>query len=277
MTAPFEKTFILFVDMLGFAALVEKEGEEINELNPIYTGVELYSPSPAESLLGYRFINFHCCLNQARMRLQEMNAGTAIVFSDSAFFRIETFDNAIHLSRALMLDLVTSDIPVRMGLACGSYRMLRFLSDSSAHVAFHMSQFLGTGIVRAYQTERCGIPGLRILLHPNLEPFLNKKELRIVPVNPSEKIQLNVQFEVNYLDDTENTLGKDFEDCIQFDCLRWMMGITDEPLQYHYIETFNAWNIMRAQLGRAPYPWEKFVDRDEYDYKNGIRERPSAG
>jgi hypothetical protein len=86
MTQPFQTTFILFVDMLGFAALVEKEGDELNELSPIFTGVELYSPSPAESLLGYRFINFHRCLNQARVRLQEMGEGTAIVFSDSAFF-----------------------------------------------------------------------------------------------------------------------------------------------------------------------------------------------
>jgi hypothetical protein len=66
MTQPFETTFILFADMLGFADLVEREGEEINELNPIFTGVELYSPSPAENLLGYRFINFHRCINEAR-------------------------------------------------------------------------------------------------------------------------------------------------------------------------------------------------------------------
>jgi len=276
MTQPFETTFILFADMLGFAALVEREGDELNELNPIFTGVELYSPSPAESLLGYRFINFHRCLNQARLRLQEMGAGTAIVFSDSAFFRIETLDNAIHIARTLMFELVTSETPVRMGLARGSYRMLRFLTDSSAHVSFHMSQFLGTGIVRAYQTEHCGVPGLRILLHTDLEPLLDKKALRIVPVKPSEKMRLNVKSEVNYLDATDNHLGKDFEDCIPFDCLRCMMGVTDEPLQYHYVETFNAWNIMRAQLGRAPYPWEKFLDRDEYDYTHGIRERPSA-
>lgn len=276
MTQPFETTFILFVDMLGFAALVEKEGNELNELNPIFTGVELYSPSPAESLLGYRFINFHRCLNQARVRLQEMGAGTAIVFSDSAFFRTDTLENAIQLARTLMFELVTSDTPVRMGLARGSYRMLRFLTDSSANVSFHMSQFLGTGIVRAYQTERCGVPGLRILLHPDLEPLLDKEVLRIIPVKPSEKMRLNVQSEVNYLETTDNHLGPDFEDCIQFDCLRRMTGLTDESLQYHYIETFNAWNVMRAQLGRAPYPWEKFLDRDEYDYTHGIRERPPA-
>ncbi len=273
---PFETTFILFVDMLGFAALVEREGDELNKLSPIFTGVELYSPSPEESLLGYRFVSFHRCLNQARVRLQEMGAGTAIVFSDSAFFRIDTLENAIHLARTLMFELVTSHTPVRMGLARGSYRMLRFLADSSSHVSFHMSQFLGTGIVRAYQTERCGVPGLRILLHPDLEPLLDKKTLRITPVKPGEKMRLNVQSEVNYLDATDEHLGHDFEDCIQFDNLRWMMDVTDEQFQYHYVETFNAWNTMRAQLGRAPYPWEKFLDRDEYDYRRGIRKRPSA-
>ena len=63
MAQPFETTFLLFVDMLGFAALVEKEGDELNELSPVFTGVEMYSPSPAESLLGYRFINFHHCVS----------------------------------------------------------------------------------------------------------------------------------------------------------------------------------------------------------------------
>ncbi len=278
MPQPFQTTFILFVDMLGFAALVEKEGDELNELSPIFTGVELYSPSPAESLLGYRFINFHRCLNQARVRLQEMGAGTAIVFSDSAFFRIDSLDNAIHLARTLMFELVTSETPARMGLAHGSYRMLRFLTDSSEHVSFHMSQFLGTGIVRAYETERCGVPGLRILLHPDLERLLDKGVLRIIPVKPSEKMRPSVRSEVNYLEaKTDAHLGPDYDDCIQFDCLRSMMGMTDEPFQYHYIETFNAWNSMRAQIGRAPYPWEKFLDRDEYDYTHGIRERPPAG
>lgn len=48
---PFE-SYVIFVDMLGFADLVEREGDELNELNPIFAGVELYSPSPASSLLG---------------------------------------------------------------------------------------------------------------------------------------------------------------------------------------------------------------------------------
>ena len=71
-------------------------------------------------------------------------------------------------------------------------------------------------------------------------------------------------------------LGPDFDDCIQFDALRFMAGVTDEPLQYHYIQTFKAWNTMRAHLGRNPYAWEKFLDRDEYDYTHGIRPRPDG-
>jgi hypothetical protein len=276
MAQPFETTFILFVDMLGFAALVEKEGDQVHDLSPIFTGVELYSPSPAESLLGYRFTNFHRCLNQAHARLREMGAGTAIVFSDSAFFRIDSLEDAIELSRTLMFELVTSETPARMGLARGSYRMLRFLTDSSAHVSLHVSQFLGTGIVRAYETQRCGVPGLRILLHPDLEPLLDKETLRIIPVRASHTMRLDVQCEVNYLDPQPNHAGEDFDDCIQFDCLRSLAGMADEAFQYHYDETFKAWNTMRAQLGRAPYPWEKFLDRDEYDYTHGIRNRPLA-
>ena len=175
------------------------------------------------------------------------------MFSDSAFFRIETLDDAIQLARTLMFDLATNGAPARIGLARGSYRMLRFLTDSSAHVSFHMSQFLGTGVVRAYQAERCGISGLRILLHPDLEPLLDKDAMRIIPVRPSEKMRLNVVSEVNYLDAAPCNSGPDFDDCIQFDSLRWMIGETEEQFQYHYRETFNAWNEMHAQLGRGPY------------------------
>jgi hypothetical protein len=276
MTEPFATTYILFVDMLGFAALVEAEGDELNELDPVFTGVELY-PSSEKSLLGFRFINFHRCLNDARVRLQKLGTGTAIVFSDSAFLRIDTLEQAIDVARSLMFDLVSNEVPARIGIARGSYRMLRFLTDSSAQASFHVSQFLGTGVVRAYKTERCGIPGLRILLHPDLEPLLDKDAMRIIPAKPGEKMHLGVRSEVNYLDPkTDSHLGKDYEDCLQFDALRWMVNTADEAFHYHYIETFHALNVMRAQLGRAPYSWDKFLDRDEYDYSHGIRTRPDA-
>ena len=101
MSQPFESTFVLFVDMLGFAALVEEQGDALDELSPVFTAAELYSPASSESLLGYRFINFHRCLNDARLYLQPVGAGTEVVFSDSAFFRVDTIDNAIEIARNL--------------------------------------------------------------------------------------------------------------------------------------------------------------------------------
>lgn len=52
MAEPFASTFVLFVDMLGFASLVEEQGEDLDALSPIFTDSELYSPSQAENLLG---------------------------------------------------------------------------------------------------------------------------------------------------------------------------------------------------------------------------------
>jgi hypothetical protein len=277
MTETFETTLVLFVDMLGFADLVEREGDELNELHPIFTGVEL-QPFRSQSLLRDRFTNFHRCLNEGLVHLHEVGRGTAMVFSDSAFFRLDNLENAIDFARTLMFEMVNNEAPVRMGLAEGSYRMLRFTSGSSADVSFQMSQFLGTGVVRAYRTERCGIPGLRILLHPNLELMLDKRALRIIPVEPIEKMRPDVRSEVNYLEEKEDTLhlGPHYQDCLQFDHLRNMVADTKEAFHYHYIETFKAWNVMRAQLSRAPYPWEKFLDRDEFDYTHGIRKRPAG-
>lgn len=273
MTEPFESTFVLFVDMLGFADLVEQEGDQLNELSAVFSSIELYDPLQSASLLGYRFMNFHQCVNRARERLQTLGNGTGVVFSDSAFFRIDDLTKAIAFARELMFDLVTSEVPVRMGLAHGSYRMLRFATDSSDQVLFHMSQFLGTGIVRAHKTEACGLPGLRILLHPNLEDALDMESLRLVTVTRVENMSLDVRAEVNYLDPKPDESGPDFDDCIQFDCLRNMAADTSKSFQHHYEETYAAWNIMRRQLGRRPYPWEKFLDREAYDDAHGVQFR----
>ncbi len=260
--------------MLGFAALVENEGDELNELSPIFMDEDSRT-SPASSLLDFRFTNFHRCLNHARLSMQDLGIGTAIVFSDSAFFVIDAFAKAFPFARALMLELVSSDVPARMGIAQGSYRMLRFLTDSSAQVSFHMSQFLGTGIVRAYQAERCGVPGLRILLHPVLEPLIHGRPSEIVSIPPNETAGARPQVtrELNYLEDTPSNLGPDYDDCIQFDSLLRMAVEAADAYWYHYAATFNAWNSMRAQLGREPYPYDKFVNRDDYDKKHGVHER----
>jgi hypothetical protein len=169
-----------------------------------------------------------------------------------------------------------------MGIAPGSFRSVRFTSDTTTQAAHHASQFVGTGVVRAFRTEGCGIPGLRILLHPLLEPLIDKTSDRIVePWHDRDKLREPVTLELNYLDPTTNEwLGPDYDDVLMFDALRNMTAEAEEQFHYHYITTFNAFNVMRAQFGRPPYPWDKFIDRDKYEKEHGIVPRghlPPAG
>lgn len=263
-------TFVLFVDMMGFADLVLEGNKWLDELTPVLSDND---PPPREepmSLLEYRFANFHRCLQSTHRKLHESRKGTCITFSDSAFFQIDDLTTIVSFARDLMLTLFEEDVPVRMGLANGSFRFLRSMTDSSSHVSLHVSQFLGSGVVKAYRAEHCGVPGLRILLHPDLEPLLDKDAMRIVAVAETAP-KLPVVSEVNFLELDDRLHQPQYLDVIAFDSLGRMMFHADEEFHYHYVATFNAMNIMRAQFGREPYPVARFNNREEYERIHGIR------
>jgi len=261
--------FVVFVDMMAFGALVEAEGDNLDELIPAFEAEELYVGAP--SLLAFRFTNFHRCIQVACSTLQKERNGTAIVFSDSAFLVVDSLPKAVDLSRTLMRALVESYVPARIGIARGTFRSLRFASDTSTQTAYHAAQFLGTGVVRAYKTERCGIPGVRAFLHPDLEPLAAQETLDVVAVSDTEKANLAVVSEVNYMDDsTKWSSGPEYEDCLLFDGVSAMLGDSIEKFHYHYMSTYDAFNVMRAQRGRNAYPWEKFLNRSNYMRDNGF-------
>lgn len=264
------ESFVLFVDMLGFGDLVLAEGSDLSELAPGFARDDLYVEQP--SLLAFRFINFHRCVEGASAAWRRDRTGTSIVFSDSAFFVACELSDVFAVARSLMASLVDSGVPVRMGIANGSFRSVRFTSDTSTQASHHASQFIGTGVVRAFRTEGCGIPGLRILLHPQLEPLIAKSSDRVVEAwHDRDKLREPVRLELNYLEPTTNDWsGPDYDDVLMFDALRNMTAEAEEQFHYHYIATFNAFNVMRAQLNRPPYPWEKFIDRDKYDKEHSI-------
>lgn len=261
--------FVLFVDMMAFGDLVEAEGENLDELVPGFEAEDLYVGAP--SLLAFRFTNFHRCVQVACTALQKERTGTAVVFSDSAFLVVDTLPKAVDLSRTLMRALVQSWVPTRIGIAQGTFRSLRFASDTSAQTAYHAAQFLGTGVVRAYKTERCGIPGVRAFLHPALEPLISEEELKVVSVSDTAKANLPVMFEINYMDAANERLSDpEYDDCLLFDGVSVMLGDSVEKYYYHYISTYHAFNSMRAQRGRTEYPWEKFLDRSKYMRDHGF-------
>ena len=72
------------------------------------------------------------------------------------------------VSGQLMRRLVKDEVPVRMGIGQGTFLVLRFRADVSLTIGEYAAQFLGTAVVRAHMAEKCGLKGMRVLLHPSV-------------------------------------------------------------------------------------------------------------
>ncbi len=202
MAHPSDGQVVLFVDMLGFASLVEQTPDAVAKLEPIFQPL---TPTKVvfrthrlsdETELVERFTNFHVALEK-RIRAKVNKGITAITFSDSAFVHIPNAMAAIPFARELMRDLVKKRVPVRMGLGCGSFAALRFFSDSTPSARIHTTQFLGTAVVRAHAAEQSGFAGLQILLHPSMKAIVQRHDHRssLLLKEPNPKAFA----EVNYL------------------------------------------------------------------------------
>ena len=197
-------TFVLFVDMLSFADLTVRHSDDVGSLVATYT-----SSQPSNALaddiwrsqqppLARRFYGFHHCLHTAVNGVQK-RGGAAIVFSDSAFLALSSPADTVRTAAQLIRSFIQARVPVRMGIASGSFRILRFLSDSSGQSTVHSSQFLGSAVVGAYQAESCGIKGLRILVHPDVvSDFAGNGSGSICSLRDTPS-RLAVSHEINYL------------------------------------------------------------------------------
>jgi hypothetical protein len=259
--------FILYVDMLGFSELVLNDADGLDEINPVYRSADTNqydeledfyerqaSPSePPPTELAERFTMFHRCLNAARDQVMRTRTGAVLVFSDSAFYQTGDVEEIVDLSRGLMRSLLIHGVPARMGIGHGSFKLLRFMSDSSSQVTLHTSQFLGAGVVRAHGAEQCGAKGMRIFVHPCVHDHLSAEFLKeeLVPLDPvPAKVQ--VTQEVNILYPSE--MGQDSDiDLTLFHPVIAMMKSAPDEFKFQYEDTFNALNRMRVGHGHQPY------------------------
>jgi hypothetical protein len=254
---------VVFADMLGFAALTEAHPIDPRML-------EAHSRPPQswealEEMISHRnpltqvFSHFHTYLTGA-IRLAEMaHPITAITFSDSVFFATRHLYEATTFAVGLARFLLPAKIPVRMGIASGSFVALKFRSEVSSSSGDHAAQFLGTAVVRAYQGEKCRIKGMRILLHPSIEPLLEDRThcpetppVTTTPVSPlrcSEEECANkndVRYELNYWDMAPTKERKAWH------ALQDMWAAAPDSAKEHYRATADAINRMRIAQGQPP-------------------------
>ena len=259
-----ENKVILFADILGFAALTEANPIDLDLFK---AGDRLLSPSLnfetilsiSHNRLTHTFSGFHsslsAVLNLANMRYPL----TSIIFSDSAFIATTRTYEAVNIAIDLIHALLPQKIPVRMGIAYGTFAALRFKSDITSDGGEHAAQFLGTAIVRAHAAETCGIKGLRILLHPSVMPLLDgiqhKPEstesishpLRYLECSEKERNnKIGVHYEIDYwhLKPTRKTEA--------WRALQDMWNEASVSEVEHYEATAEAINRMRIAQGHEP-------------------------
>src|SRR5262245_60428805 len=123
--------FVLFVDILGFAGLVEKVSATSNLLPVFASSNDTPLPTLRQVLggdrgkLGAQFAGFHRVLKLHVSDYSDEGL-TVVSFSDSAFLSVQAFEPMRRIASSMMRGMLEAEVPVRMGLAAGSFKGLRF-------------------------------------------------------------------------------------------------------------------------------------------------------
>lgn len=256
-----EDKIVIFLDILGFADLTldnELDTEAIKDKNgPILKQFDrIFSDRGISNKLTEIFSSFHSSL-EGGLNLARLNCHfTSITFSDSAFIVTANLNDAVSVINNLMCSFLRYGVPVRAGIALGTFEAIRFKSDIMPDFGEHASHFLGSGVVQACRTESCGINGMRILIHPSIETLFETiytNSLFLQDCDNSEiGNSLGVKKEINYWDynaTDEKTAWKMFQK---------MWKEAPGRAKKHYEATANSIQKMRSTKG---YPLIKNLKR----------------
>lgn len=238
-------TFVLFVDILGFAALVEEHEQLMVRWAAGLSSMRASLRPKPQTPLKLQFEKFHRIL-EATLAEAKPRRPPAIVFSDSAFVS-DSFDTILDLSRSLMQRLIFEEVPARMGLGFGGFSADRFSTETRHGQTHHISEFYGTAVVRAHQAECCGVAGMRILFHPSVDQWLRDHEAetwRKIPQFSTQDLttapKYGVERELNYLTNTDM-------DKKLFEAVQRMHSRSPADVRHHYEATLAAISAMMAR------------------------------
>lgn len=249
---------ILFIDVLGFASLTENYDIDLKAIRDRTVLGEFNQIFQQVNPLTKAFRGFHNSLKDAVYLAQMSHNLHAITFSDSAFIATKYLYQGVEIGIRLIQTLLSQGIPARAGIAYGSFSAVRFRSDISLDGSDHASHFLGRGVVRAYATEKCGIKGMRILLHPSASALLSD------PFHNPAASAANPP--VRFLECSQGECNNKVE--VRHEIDYWPTGVTQEKstwrafqqlwdesphdTQNHDQATAEAINRMRVSRGRLP-------------------------
>lgn len=255
-----ETKAVLFADLLGFASLTETYDLELDRIKnaerPLSWDLDTLLNSPPANPLTEAFTGFHYSLRWRIQIAQMRHPLTAITFSDSAFIATTHLFEAVNIAVDLVQSLLQQRIPLRVGIAHGSFSAVRFRSDITVDAGDHAAHFLGTAVVRSHAAETCGIKGLRILLHPSAmallkdpahNPQSTEDRIRYLECSAVERDNaVGVGYEIDYWR-LKPTAEKD-----AWHALQDMWSASPQSAIKHYEATAEAINRMRIGQGESP-------------------------
>ncbi|MGA2988186.1 MAG: hypothetical protein ABSG32_30780 [Terriglobia bacterium] len=240
---------LIFIDMLGFADLTIKNPRRLVQYGPDEHGVSGTSTSPLQT----QFNRFHRILESCISEQRLSGGMQAMLFSDCAYLDAGNSLRAGLIATELMRHFLGERVPVRMGIGRGTFYAFGFSTDISGPTTISRSKFAGTAVINAYAAERFGGKGMRVFMHPSLEPEHHLIEQRVKMLR-LPKPHHNATWELDYLYETKPAQEHPAADeCDQklFEAVASMNDPKAEmEVRRHYVETYEALNAMRRANGR---------------------------
>lgn len=111
-----------------------------------------------------------------------------MVFSDCAYVVFSAGEDAERFAISAMRSFVRYEMPVRMGLAYGSFQAYEFATETlGSGNLMSVAPFMGTAVIDAYRAESSGVKGLRILVHPSFYLSTGDRDTELVPLPKAEQ------------------------------------------------------------------------------------------
>ena len=205
--------------------------------------------------------------------------GSLLVFSDSVFLATESVAECFGFAERLMLYCLGQEAPIRMGVGYGSFVTYGFSFEETPQLKYISSQFLGSGVIHATETEKC-VRGLRIGVHDSAANRVQDTDFaayKLLPL-PKEELRPGVGYEWNYFGGwSSNPYLPDYPhfDASQIKAIRDHLtkmreaAPKDDRVQDKYVRTDEAIKRMGMSIASAeedprfqpPPPFE--LDSDE--------------
>ncbi len=172
---------LIFVDMLGFAALTEKHPRRIETDQQLSTcDRTVVSTAPTQTQFNRFDRVLDWCIDDQRLH----GGIAAMLFSDCAFLNFGNSLRTALTATKLMREFIKARVPVRMGIGKGTFNSFGYSTDTDADsMLVSKSRFIGTAVVRAHAAEKCGGKGMRIFVHPEVDDLdYNHSDFKILQV-----------------------------------------------------------------------------------------------